>query len=298
VYKGRTALALVVFFAVLCAGTPGAPPPATAGETGQNASDKKPDTSSARPAPTDVNQLSLEVSALQRLDHFEFTRSQLETLAAMATETMQKPRIRQAAKVSAKYHQAMLDLREALLIGNSDRIDDLSDKLEDLYESDKPTLDDAVDVTEAARHKTDGVFKLLNVRQIAAYVANNADRFTDPLEVMMEALDKGRSTKGKEWKEHREETIQEVSELLGGINVAEVRKLHGRIAAWLDRGYKLTPDTFKSQRADLEKDAQKIVGDAGPMKIMRHVIDRDLAELLANPQLAAAVELRLKTLKP
>lgn len=264
----------------------------------QQAGEKKPAAANIPAAPTDLNQLSLEVSALQRLYYFEFTPSQLQTLAGMAAETMQKPRPRQAAKASQKFHKGLSDLRDALVKSNDDVVFDLAEKLDDLAESENPTLDDGVDVTEPARQRAEVVFKMLSVRQVAAYVANTPDSFADPVEVLMDALDQGRTLKANERKELRDDTIGDVGQLLTGSNVRAARKIHSQVAALLDKGYKLSADDFKTQRADLEKEAHAIAGDGAAMKVMHNVIDRDLAELLANPRFAAAIEIRIKTIKP
>ncbi len=49
---------------------------------------------------------------------------------------------------------------------------------------------------------------------------------------------------------------------------------------------------FKAQRDDLDKEARKVVGDVGPTDVIRHYMERALAELLSNPRLGAAVEAR------
>jgi hypothetical protein len=56
----------------------------------------------------------------------------------------------------------------------------------------------------------------------------------------------------------------------------------------------LKDDEFKRERRDLEKSARQIVGEVGPMQILRHAVERALAELLSNPRLPTALEARLK----
>jgi hypothetical protein len=56
----------------------------------------------------------------------------------------------------------------------------------------------------------------------------------------------------------------------------------------------LTEEEFKAQRPELEKMARAIVGDLSPLDVLRHALVQDLAELLSNPRLAAAIDARLK----
>ena len=57
----------------------------------------------------------------------------------------------------------------------------------------------------------------------------------------------------------------------------------------------LTEDEFKAQRGEWEKAARQIIGEVSPFEVMRHQLEYALAELLSNPRLEAALELRFKT---
>src|SRR5262245_8296748 len=68
----------------------------------------------ARDAPTSVNDLSMEVAALQLLHYFQFTSEQMKRLRKLAPETMDKEgAARAAAKVSAEFRKTLESLREA-----------------------------------------------------------------------------------------------------------------------------------------------------------------------------------------
>ena len=56
----------------------------------------------------------------------------------------------------------------------------------------------------------------------------------------------------------------------------------------------LKDDEFKKERPELEKTARQIVGEVGPLDVLRHAVERSLADLLSNPRLAAAIDARLK----
>ncbi len=56
----------------------------------------------------------------------------------------------------------------------------------------------------------------------------------------------------------------------------------------------LKDEEFKAERPELEKMAGEIVGNLSPLDVLRHVLAQDLAELLSNPRLVAAIDARLK----
>ncbi len=56
----------------------------------------------------------------------------------------------------------------------------------------------------------------------------------------------------------------------------------------------LTDDQFRDQKADLEKEVEKIIGDIGPERVLRNRVEHTLAELLSNPRSRRRLELRLK----
>src|SRR4051812_43122762 len=78
--------------------------------------------SGEKPAPTDLNDLSMEVGALQMLQQLQLTRAQLEDLAKRARSTAQTPEPRTEPKVGARMRQTFLDLRQAILEGDAEKI--------------------------------------------------------------------------------------------------------------------------------------------------------------------------------
>src|SRR5215472_10026345 len=67
-----------------------------------------------RNAPPSLNELSMEVAALQALHVFRLTPAQMEKLRNLSKQTAEQAGARPAPKVSAKFRQALLDLRTAL----------------------------------------------------------------------------------------------------------------------------------------------------------------------------------------
>ena len=79
-----------------------------------------------------------------------------------------------------------------------------------------------------------------------------------------------------------------------GLDVDKADRVNDRVAALLIRVRSLTNEEFAKQQPDLDQAAAKIVGDVGALEVLRHYVEFDLANLLSNPRLAAALDARLK----
>src|SRR5262249_20292363 len=128
--------------------------------------------------------------------------------------------------------------------------------------------------------------------------ANLYDELPDPMATMREALRNGEKQKDKEWTATRDDAAAEVAWLVAGFDKPREAKVREQVAGLLDRVHPIWKEKeLGDAPAALEKELQEIMGDVGPAEVLRHVIERDLAELLSNPQLAAAIEGRLKEMK-
>jgi hypothetical protein len=105
-----------------------------------------------KPSKDNLNNIGLEVLALQTLDEFELRPAQLQALAELARDTGDKGRKRAPAKVSPQYRQTLLELHAAL-IKRSDQADELDAKLQELAAKEDAELDTDYDITDAARQK-------------------------------------------------------------------------------------------------------------------------------------------------
>ncbi len=244
------------------------------------------------PAP-DLNPLNMEVTALETLSQFKLTREQLQQLAKLAPMTARKPAPPRPTKVSEEYHKALKDLREALLDDNEVRVADLTLTLEELRDKEDPDFDD-VEITDAARRHTPEVLRSLGARQLMGYLSDFAEEFPDPREKLTDAFEDVRKLPAKEWEELRDEVAGQVGWLAAGLDIAAEGRVRNRAADLLNRVRRLKDDEYTVQREELEREVQGIVGNIGPTDVIRHFAERSLAELLANPRLAAAVEGLLK----
>jgi hypothetical protein len=244
---------------------------------------------------TSVNELSMEVAALRALHQLRINPEQLKMLKKLAPETSQRPGPRQRAKVSEAYAHLLIDLRTALADGTDDElISELEEKLDELTEDEAPELDDSVEMTDAARQRASALLRQFTARQLASYIALYGDDFPDPVELLRGALSRVRPLAAKEWKQLREEVSEEVGRLVAGLDPDRAVQIGDKVVQLLIQVRALTDDEFKTQRSELEKAARQIVGDISPLEVIRHQLEYALAELLSNPRLEAALDLRLK----
>jgi hypothetical protein len=246
------------------------------------------------PPKQDLNLLALDILAFQTLDNFEFTEAQLRQLAKLAKETVQKPTPRKPGKASAALRKVMVELRAALVPNDdADKVDKLTTTYYDLRDRENPQLDDYVEITDAARGRAVEFQKKLTVTQVTAYAAVYRDTLQDPVERLLETMDKAHEARDADWKDLRDSVADEVGWLVAGLYKARAEKITAGAAALLDRARKLKEDEYKKQRPELEKAARTLVGEIPPTDILRHSMEHSLAELLSNPQLPVVLEARL-----
>src|SRR5438874_1642834 len=86
----------------------------------------------AKGSPPSLNDLSLEVTALQTLHEFRFTPAQLESLRKLAKETAAEATPRDDIQASTDLRLTLHSLRDALIDGDDDRIEELQERLDEL----------------------------------------------------------------------------------------------------------------------------------------------------------------------
>jgi hypothetical protein len=276
-----------------------APAPAVAVTAAPAAAPAPPAPEPKRPAPnldvpkTEINPLNLEVTALQMIYQFRLTRPQLEELARLAPFTVgPRPQVREVA-ASADFASTLKRLELALIDNDDDEIARLGAALEDLRDKENLELDE-VEITDEARKKVPDFLRGLGARQVASYVTDYADDFPDPREKLIEAFEEIRKMPGREWEERRDEVAGQVGWLVAGLDSAAEARVSARVAELLNKAKGFKEEEFKARRIELDQAAADIAGKLGPEDVMRHFVERSLAELLSNPRLAAAVEARLK----
>jgi hypothetical protein len=238
--------------------------------------------------------VSLQVSALQVLYYFKATPDQLQELARLAQDSVPRPRDRDPIEPSEKYRKTLIDLRQALFEGDEEQIAAVTETLKEIQEDETADLDDAIEVVPAARRRVPAALKLFNARQLAVYLGSFGNEFPDPLERLQGGFEDARALKDEEWDKQRKALAELVGWLVAGLDQETQERVEKEAAELLDQVHDLKDDAYKGKKADLEKAARKIAGKVAATAVLRHYLERDLAELLSNPELPGVLEARLK----
>jgi hypothetical protein len=241
-----------------------------------------------------LSQLSLEVTALQTLHRFQMTEEQMKTLRRLVPESSGKAETRQAGTGSDALRKTLTDLRTALIKGDDERIEDLEEDLADLYDKDENELDDDLTISAAARKRAPEALHLMRPAQVAAFLGYAAEEIPDPLEDLLSSLEVAGGLKDAEWKELTEEIVEDLRWQLGGLDPERGRFVAEKVEQFLKKVRSLSPKELERQKPQLEKSARMFVNQIPPTAILHNFAEHKLAELLANPRLAAALDARLE----
>jgi len=231
----------------------------------------------------DVNLLSMEVAALEALRDLQLTPDQMKALAKTAKKTRARAGEREKPKAAGGFIKTMTEMREALVKNDESRRDVIQRKLDKLWENKPPELDDEVEITDAARDQVQAVVNLLTANQIASKLGDYSEDSLDPVQVLSKGLEDNGSLKGEDWTEARDSLADEVCWLVAGADRKESERLRTAVTALLDEQHR------KKAGKDFERKALAIVGKPNPFAILKNKLEHDLAELLSNPQLGAAI---------
>jgi hypothetical protein len=243
------------------------------------------------PARQAVDELEYQVAAMKMLRDLDPSPEQLQAIAAAAKSSAGKPATIPAAP--AEYKAALSEYADALADGDDDKIDTAEDKVEDLRESLKIEPLPDVTPTDGARAGADKIVALLTPAQLAGYVAEHADEVPDPVQTLLDAADQMRTAKPEELAGLKSEAVSQFAMLVAGVKPADAGPVESAAGAWLDQ-VKAMPD--KQYDAGLDERTRQIKAmtrDVDPFAVLRHWMDREMIDLLSNPQLAASAK-RLK----
>ncbi len=245
------------------------------------------------PAQDDAQMLSLEVVALQTLHRLDLNAAQLEAIQRLAKGTASTPKTQGAVRVTPAFVKTLKALRSALL-EDDDRSDELKEKLTDIMDRDKIQINDRVPISEPARRNAAAAIRLLTPGQVLAYLELLEADDVDLLDILEEALEKGKGADAARWRALRDQTATEAAWLLAGSDEARTRVAMKLLAAVLDQHH-----SAKSKNAvpDLEKQVQELTTGIDPFMVLRNTMERELAELLSNPQLPQAIQHALQQRK-
>jgi hypothetical protein len=132
---------------------------------------------------------------------------------------------------------------------------------------------------------------------LVAYLAALDDEVPDPAERILSAVEEGEDFTDEEWKELRDETAEEVAWLVAGFGTENAQKAVKAVNALLDHGHHFKGEGLKKEWPALEKAVHQLVGNVSSMVVLQHYLERELAELLSNPQATTALRLWIQQMK-
>ncbi len=237
-----------------------------------------------------LSDLSMEIAALQTLHRLEITPAQITEIRKLASDSGAKSEKRREGKASDKVRKRMLDLRDALVIGNEARIEELEEQLADLLEDEETDLDDRVALTAAATVRAPELLKSLKIAQVAAFLAKSADDVPEPSDTLIGAINVVTDLKDAEWNSLAKEIAEELKWQLGGSEPRRSGIIADQVGQFLKKVRSLDEKELEKQRPELEKEARELAAKAPPTIVLHNFAEHTVAELLSNPRLALALD--------
>jgi hypothetical protein len=241
-----------------------------------------------------ATELQLEINVLRTLYYLQSTPEQEQAILKIARETAGAKRRCEEARVSKEYKRLLVEVRNALAEDDEDQVETLEDQLEELAAKEKPEIDDEIEITPAARKRAPELLRKLRTQQVAAFIGMYAVLIDDPRDRLFDALNKVRDWQLAEWQEQRDSLGKNLGLLIGGLDTVKAEKVRGAVVDLLAEARTLKEAEFASRRAELEKRAEEIVGQVQPTDVLKHVVEKALAEMLSNPRLVEALQARAK----
>jgi hypothetical protein len=238
----------------------------------------------AAPAAEDPTMLALEVAALQTLQHLDLSSAQLHELLRMGKATASTAKPQGPMRVTPNFVKTLRALRNALLADDEDRIDELKSKLDDIMTKERIQVPDRTAITEAARQHAAQVVRLLKPGQVLSYLEVLSPEDVEPLEILLDALERGKKVNAAEWKRLREQAAADAAWLVAGNDRSKSAPVAQRLADLLDQ-----PHAGGSQQ-ELERQLKQMTASLDSFEILRRAMEREMAELLSNPCLLQAVQ--------
>ena len=233
--------------------------------------------------------LRLKAMALDAIYEMNLTPDQLHALARLAAGAAEKPAT-PPPHLGQNLRKALVDLCDALArADDDDKISDLQDKVDALEEQSK--LDDAtIEPTDASRKRSADLIKMLTPGELAGFISMHSDEIEGPAETLIESFDDLHADSDDDFKDDLSDTVHEVVELAKGFEGD--KRLADDVADLLTKMHKLNNAQFKSQRSALEQQAHTICGQLDSFLVIKHWAQEQLAELLSNPELSSAIDMR------
>ena len=261
---------------------------------GSRASQAAPSSKDIPVAPTDPNDLALEVAALETLQRLQPTPAQLQTLTRL--KGLDSEPKREGGKISGRLRTALTELRMALIHNDEDKIAEWTTKRDEIEDKEEASLDDTVEITERSASAAGEFVHILSPRQVIHYLGDRED-VPDLPSLLLATLLKGRSLQAEAWKELRDEVAEEMAVQLAGAQETELKKAREAVRGLLEAGRKAKDMDKETLSRETLIGVSRLVGKRGPFDLLRNVVEHDMAELLANPRMQSAAQAMLAAKK-
>jgi hypothetical protein len=248
--------------------------------------------------PEELVQVNDRVIALEAIDGYEFTPAQIKALQKIAFDLNVPERHipdPKPSKALSQYRTKLNDLAEALESGKTQEseLEPLKQKVDDLSESADYESPPAPEPSQAAKKAAVNFAQQLRSNQLASSISVFADEVVDPVVLSREAAEARKNAKaGNQWAAVRDGAASEIGYLLSGWDTAGAKAVAEKVSAWLDANPDVESPLPEAKRLAFEQSAAKMLGEFDSWQVLRHWTERDLARVLSNPQLSAALKAR------
>jgi hypothetical protein len=247
-----------------------------------------------QPASAPAQSVELQVAALNTIDDLNLDADQLRAIRALLKSDSAAPATEPADKGSNAYKSVLTSLREAIISEDAGKEADSEKKLDQLRTAEHLNVAPAVAMTDFAREKSAAVLKLLRSSQIGSYLAEHGDDVPDALETILDAFDQSRGQDKAAFDAICNEASDQVSVLVGGVtNPSKSAEVMLHTAALLQNAYGMNDAQYQAGYKKLENSARRIVGRADGFTALHNWMQREIADLLSNPELPAMIDAKL-----
>jgi Spy/CpxP family protein refolding chaperone len=236
----------------------------------------------------------LQVAALNTLNDLDLDGDQLKAIRELLKANTDAPATEPADKGSDAYRSALKSLRDAIIADDAQKAADAEAKVDQLRSEEQLNVTTTVPLTDFARQKSDGVLKMLRSNQIGSYLGVHGDDVPDAVETILDAMDQSRGKDKTDFNATCDEASEQVGTLVAGISDGNRETdVEQQVSGLLQHAYGMTDAQYKANYKKLEVSARKIVGDLGAFTALHNWMLREMADLLANPELPAMIDARL-----
>jgi hypothetical protein len=237
--------------------------------------------------------LELEVAALAKLQEFDLTADQLKSLKQLAA-TVDAAMPPAQEKMSDAYRKALTDLRGALIDGDEEKIADAQDKVEDVRDEEDIDADPGLELTDSARKAAPDALLILTSNQVGSFLATHGSDVPDPVQTVVDAAEQIKEKPDTEFASIKKEACAQAALLVAGLDKTRQQPIVDKVAQWMDQAKAARKAPATADPPDFEKFAKAAFGKLDPMEVVRHWMQREMANLLANPELTSALTETLK----